>query len=62
MFHSLESKTFAAILLISFSAMSLMLFLLLTGDLKIPQKETLQPVNIKNRVNICLPEEDEISL
>ncbi|MBU6140383.1 MAG: hypothetical protein KGP29_02350 [Proteobacteria bacterium] len=59
MFHHLENKSLAIILLISFGAMFFVLNFLITDDLKIPQKETLLPINIKSQVNICLAKEED---
>jgi hypothetical protein len=58
MFHHLENKSFVIILLITFGAMFAMLIFLITDDLKIPQRETILPINIKNQVNICSPEDE----
>lgn len=32
---------------------------ILVDDLNIAQRETTMPISIKNKVNICLPEDDE---
>jgi len=40
---------------------TLVLFIFLfRDDIKIPQKEIILKIDVKNKVNICLPENDEI--
>jgi hypothetical protein len=44
---------------IGLTAMFGMFILLFTGDFLIPQHEVNIEINIKDRVNICLPEDDK---
>lgn len=34
--------------------------LMFLDDIKIPQKTVLVEIDVKNKINICLPENDEI--
>jgi hypothetical protein len=58
MFLHSENKFFPIILLITFAAMFAALKFLVTDDLKIPQRQVSLTIDIKNQVNICLPEGD----
>jgi hypothetical protein len=44
--------------LITFGAMLMALKLLIADDFKIPQRQVSLTIDIKNQVNICLPEGD----
>jgi len=44
--------------LIAFAAMFAALKFLITDDLKIPQGQVSLTIDIKNQVNICVPEAD----
>lgn len=61
-FH--DSKFAAAIRLISFwiglVAMFALFIILVNDDLKISQREIILKVDVANKINICLAEDDEI--
>ncbi len=48
-----------AAIAVSLLLMFAFLSFVLVDDFKIPQRETSMAINIKNKVNICLPEDDE---
>ena len=48
-----------AILWSSLFAMAALVFTLFRADFKVPQKTVTLKVDIKNRVNICLPESEK---
>lgn len=48
-----------AAIAVSLLLMFAFLYLVLVDDFEIPQRETLMAISIKNKVNICLPEDDE---
>ena len=58
MFLHSENKLLLIILLITFGAMLVALKLLIADDLKIPQRQVSLIIDIKNQVNICVPEAD----
>jgi len=58
MFLHSESRFLPIILLIAFAAMFAALKFLITDDLKIPQGQVSLTIDIKNQVNICLPQGD----
>lgn len=62
LYHPEENIVSKLIKIVAFGAslfVMIWLFLLvLFDDIKIPQKETTLAINIKNQVNICLPEDD----
>ncbi len=61
-FH--DSKLAVAIRLIAFwtglAAMFALFIILVNDDLKIAQREIILKVDVKNKINICLAEDDEI--
>ena len=61
-YHPLENKVTKFIKIIAFWSSILAMFwlfvLIFHDDVKIPQREVVVKVDIKNRVNICLPEEE----
>ncbi len=62
-YHPLENKVTKFIKIIAFWSSILAMFwlfvLIFHDDVKIPQREVVVKVDIKNRVNICLPEEED---
>lgn len=62
-YHPKEHKVTKFIKLLAFWAsifvMSWLIILMFHDDIKIPQKEITLKVNMKNRVNICLPENED---
>ncbi len=46
---------------VSLAALFLLVVFLIRDDAKIPQKEIILKIDVKNKVNICLPEDDEFS-
>lgn len=61
-YHPLENKVTKFIKIIAFWSSILAMFwlfvLIFHDDVKIPQREVVVKVDIKNRVNICLLEEE----
>ena len=47
-----------AAILVSFILMIAFLSLILIDDFKVPQREAVMSVSIKNQVNICVPQEE----
>ncbi len=64
-YHPLENKVTKFIKIIAFWSSILgmlwLFVLIFHDDVKIPQSEVVVKVDIKNRVNICLPEEEDFA-
>lgn len=63
-YHPRENKVTKIIKLVAFwmslFAMFWLFILMFHDDIKIPQKSVTVKLDMKNRVNICLPEDDEV--
>ena len=59
MFSIKENKVFFTILLVGFCAMFTLFVTILTDDLKVPQRIVTMKIDVKNHVNICVPEDEE---
>lgn len=60
-YHPQESKVTKFVKIIAFwsslLAMLWLVILIFHDDVQVPQKEVVVNIDVKNRVNICLPEE-----
>ena len=63
-FYSSDNRVVAVmqyvVLWVSLFVMFALFILLFRADLKIPQQTITQKIDIKNKINICLPEDPEI--
>jgi hypothetical protein len=64
-YHPKEKKVTKIIKLLAFwSSLLLMLWfviLIFHDDVKIPQRDTAMKLNMKNKINICRPEKEDVS-
>lgn len=62
-FYSSDNRVIAAmqyiVLWVSLFAMFALFILLFRADLKVPQKTVSVKIDIKNKVNVCLPEDPD---
>ncbi len=49
-----------AVFWLSIAVMFAIFIMLFNDDAKIPRREIVMKVDIRNKVNVCLPEEDDI--
>lgn len=58
-----DNRVFAAmqyvVLWVSLFAMFALFILLFRADFKVPQQQVTMSIDIKNKVNICLPEDED---
>ena len=62
-FYSSDNRVVAVmqyvVLWVSLFAMFALFILLFRADFKMPQKTVTQKIDIKNKINICLPDDSE---
>lgn len=63
-FHSNDKRVIAvmqhAILWVSIFVMFALFILLFRADFKVPQKTVTMQIDVKNKVNICLPDDPKL--